>query len=175
MVANEPEGAMTWYPVSDHPTDKATYSFEITVPEGKVAVANGLPAREPTTVDGWTTWYWDAPDLQASYLSTASVGDYDLRVSETADGVPIIDAVDDNLTPDNLARTNASLALQAEMIDFLENVRAVPVQLLRLDRRRRQHWLRARDPDPAGVLPGRRRGHGHSRACPPVVRQRRQP
>ncbi|MET0525237.1 MAG: M1 family metallopeptidase [Nocardioides sp.] len=119
MVANEPEGAMTWYPVSDHPTDKATYSFEITVPEGKVAVANGLPAREPTTVDGWTTWYWDAPDLQASYLSTASVGDYDLRVSETADGVPIIDAVDDNLTPNNLARTNAGLALQAEMIDFL--------------------------------------------------------
>ena len=40
---------MTWYPVSDHPTDKATYSFEITVPEGKMAVANGLPAREPTT------------------------------------------------------------------------------------------------------------------------------
>ena len=48
MVVNEPDGAMTWYPVSDHPTDKATYDFEITVPTGKVAVANGLPAREPT-------------------------------------------------------------------------------------------------------------------------------
>ncbi len=119
IVANEPDAAMTWYPVSDHPTDKATYSYEITVPDGKVAVANGLPAREPTTDDGWTTWYWDAPDLQASYLSTASVGDYDLRESETADGLPIIDAVDDDLTPANLARTNASLALQAEMIDFL--------------------------------------------------------
>ena len=61
MVANEPDGAMTWYPVSDHPTDKATYGFDITVPEGKVAVANGLPRREPTTDDGWTTWYWDGP------------------------------------------------------------------------------------------------------------------
>ena len=47
MVVGEPEGSMTWYPVSDHQTDKATYSFEITVPEGKVAVANGLPARRP--------------------------------------------------------------------------------------------------------------------------------
>ena len=36
---------MTWYPVSDHPTDKATYTFEITVPEGKVAVANGVQSQ----------------------------------------------------------------------------------------------------------------------------------
>ena len=47
MVVNEPEASMTWYPVSDHQTDKATYGFEITVPEGKVAVANGLPAHDP--------------------------------------------------------------------------------------------------------------------------------
>ncbi|HEU0214022.1 MAG TPA: M1 family metallopeptidase [Jiangellaceae bacterium] len=120
MVVGEPEGTMTWYPVSDHPTDKATYTFEITVPEGKVAVANGLPSRDPVTADGWTTWYWDAPDEQASYLTTASVGDYDLRFSETADGLPIIDAVDDNLTVTNAAITDASLALQAEMIAFFE-------------------------------------------------------
>ena len=120
MVVSEPEGSMTWYPVSDHPTDKATYRFEITVPEGKVAVANGLPARKPTTRQGWTTWYWRAPDLQASYLTTASVGDYELRRSETPAGLPIIDAVDDGVTPANLATTNASLALQAEMIGFLD-------------------------------------------------------
>ncbi len=120
MVVGEPEGSMTWYPVSDHPTDKATYSFEITVPEGKVAVANGLPAQDAVTENGWTTWYWDAPDQQASYLTTASVGDYDLRFSETDDGLPIIDAVDDNLTSANAATTEASLALQEEMIAFLE-------------------------------------------------------
>ena len=120
MVVSEPEGSMTWYPVSDHQTDKATYGFEITVPEGKVAVANGLPARDPVTEDGWTTWFWDAPDLQASYLTTASVGDYELRFSETDGGLPIIDAVDDNLTAANAATTEASLALQAEMIAFLE-------------------------------------------------------
>ncbi len=119
MVVGEPEGSMTWYPVSDHPTDKATYSFEITVPEGKVAVANGLPARDPVTEDGWTTWFWDAPDEQASYLTTASVGDYELRHSETDDGLPIIDAVDDALTSGNAAITEASLALQADMIGFL--------------------------------------------------------
>jgi aminopeptidase N len=120
MVVSEPEGSMTWYPVSDHQTDKATYSFEITVPEGKVAVANGLPARRPVTRRGWTTWFWKAPDLQASYLTTASVGDYELRYSKTDDGLPIIDAVDDGLTPANAATTEASLKLQPDMIAFLE-------------------------------------------------------
>jgi aminopeptidase N len=119
MVVGEPEGSMTWYPVSDHQTDKATYSFDITVPEGKVAVANGLPAGDPITANGWTTWFWDAPDAQASYLTTASVGDYELRFSETAGGLPIIDAVDDALTPVNRSISEASLALQADMIDFL--------------------------------------------------------
>ena len=121
MVVGEPEGSMTWYPVSDHQTDKATYSFEITVPEGKVAVANGLPAGDPVTENGWTTWFWDAPDEQASYLTTASVGDYELRYSETSGGLRIIDAVDDNLTPANAATTEAGLALQADMIAFLED------------------------------------------------------
>ena len=120
MVVGEPEGSMTWYPVSDHQTDKATYSFEITVPEGKVAVANGLPEPDPITENGWTTWFWNAPDLQASYLTTASVGDYELRFSETDGGLPIIDAVDDSLTDANAAITDASLALQADMIAFFE-------------------------------------------------------
>jgi aminopeptidase N len=123
MVVSEPDGSMTWYPVSDHQTDKATYSFEITVPEGKVAVANGLPPRDPETSNGWTTWYWDAPDLQASYLTTASVGDFDLRPTYySGSGVPIIDAVDTKLGTTQLNTTNNSLALQPEMIDFFESL-----------------------------------------------------
>ena len=122
MVVSEPEGSMTWYPVSDHPTDKATYGFEITVPEGKVAVANGLPAREPVTAGGTTTWFWDAPDLQASYLTTASVGDFERRaVANSRSGVPILDFVDTKLSATRLATTNASLALQPAMIDFFES------------------------------------------------------
>ena len=87
---------------------------------GEGAVAHGLPARHPITKKGWTTWFWDAPDLQASYLTTASVGDYQLRYATTDDGLPIIDAIDDGLTPENAATTDASLKLQPDMIAFLE-------------------------------------------------------
>ena len=122
IVVSEPEGSMTWYPVSDHQRDKATYSFEITVPAGKTAVANGLPAREAVTADGETTWFWDAPDQQASYLTTASAGDFVQRPTATsASGVPILDFVDANITGNALTTTNASLALQARMIDFFES------------------------------------------------------
>lgn len=121
MVVSEPEGSMTWYPVSDHQTDKASYELAITVPEGKVAVANGLPSADPVTDGGWTTWSWDAPDQQASYLTTASVGDYELRTTETETGLPIIDAVDDDLTAANRRTTDASLAAQADMIGFFES------------------------------------------------------
>lgn len=123
MVVSEPDGSMTWYPVSDHPTDKATYSFEITVPEGKVAVANGLPAQDPITANGLTTWYWDAPDEQASYLTTASVGDFELRDTYySASGVPIIDAVDTKLSASRLNTTNASLGRQVAMIELFEEL-----------------------------------------------------
>ena len=60
MVVNEPDGAATWYPVNDDPEDKATYTFRITVPEGKTAVANGRPSGHPATKAGWTTWTWKA-------------------------------------------------------------------------------------------------------------------
>ncbi|MGW8368681.1 MAG: hypothetical protein ACWGPN_08365, partial [Gammaproteobacteria bacterium] len=43
-VASEPVGAAAWYPVNDHPRDKATYRFEITVPQPYVVAANGLLA-----------------------------------------------------------------------------------------------------------------------------------
>lgn len=114
FVANEPEGASTWYPANDHPTDKAAYDFRVTVPDGKTAVANGFLV-DMTSEGGSTTYTWHAPEQMASYLSTASVGDYDLREYE-AGGVPIIDAVDRDLP----ATADDTLARTGEMIDFFE-------------------------------------------------------
>ncbi|MDQ0850010.1 aminopeptidase N [Arthrobacter sp. B3I9] len=122
MVVNEPDGAPTWYPVNDDPEDKATYTFRITVPEGKTAVANGLPAGRPTTKAGWTTWTWRASDQMASYLSTATVGDFVLSEEDGARGLPIINAIDAGVTGAALHETKAALALQPKMINFLEGL-----------------------------------------------------
>jgi aminopeptidase N len=121
MVANEPDGAATWFPANDHPTDKATFTFDVTVPKGLVAVANGLLDGRRTR-DGLTTWSWDAgDDLMAPYLATASIGNYRLERSR-AEGVPIIDAVDEDLTSANAKITADTLTLTGEMIEFFEDV-----------------------------------------------------
>ncbi|MGB3761635.1 MAG: M1 family metallopeptidase, partial [Ornithinimicrobium sp.] len=113
MVVSEPDGSSTWFPVNDHPTDKATYTFDITVPEGLVAVANGELVGDSTSA-GRTTWSWNAPDLMASYLVTATVGNFELRTSYANDGTPIIDAIDKDLAPS----ASASLALTPAMMAF---------------------------------------------------------
>ena len=59
VVAGEPEVAALWFPVNDHPTDKALYTFRIKVPAGLEAIANGLLV-DSRTFQGWTTWTWVA-------------------------------------------------------------------------------------------------------------------
>ena len=34
LVVGQPHVAATWYPVNDHPSDKASYTFRVTVPKG---------------------------------------------------------------------------------------------------------------------------------------------
>ncbi|WP_433467235.1 M1 family aminopeptidase [Spirillospora sp. CA-128828] len=52
FVACQPSGAHTWFPSNDHPSDKATFDFEITVPQGLTAIANGEPDTPPASSGG---------------------------------------------------------------------------------------------------------------------------
>ena len=110
LVIGEPHVADTWYPVNDHPSDKAAYTFRITVPAGLEAVANGL-LEDTSTSGGWTTWTWVAREPMASYLTTASVGEFDLR-SYKHRGISLLDAVDPDLyAPTGAPRTGSQFAI----------------------------------------------------------------
>ena len=61
FVVSEPSGAATFFPVNDHPTDKATYTFRITAPEDQVVAANGLLVAENDSGHGTTSWTYEAP------------------------------------------------------------------------------------------------------------------
>ena len=110
LIIGQPHVADTWYPVNDHPSDKAAYTFRITVPAGLEAVANGL-LEDTTTSGGWTTWTWDAREPMASYLTTASVGEFDLR-EYRHHGISLLDAVDPDLYgPTGAPRTGSQFAI----------------------------------------------------------------
>lgn len=93
FAIGQPRSASTWFPVNEHPRDKATYTIELTVPDGLVAVSNGvLEERTPARAPGWTVWRWDERHPMASYLTTVAIGDY--RLHETVHrGKPVITAV----------------------------------------------------------------------------------
>jgi aminopeptidase N len=115
VALGEPESASSWFPVNDHPRDKATYDVQMTVPAGLAVISNGVPGPSRTT-DGWTTWHWSERVPMASYLSTVVIGKY--RVSNaTHQGKPLVTAIPADLPPDNPAER--SLARTGEIADFL--------------------------------------------------------
>lgn len=88
FTLDEPQGAATWFPVNDHPSDKATYVFRITVPKPYVAAANGvLVTTEAKGAD--QTFVWEMRQPLASYLATVTVGDYKVEETTAIGGVAI--------------------------------------------------------------------------------------
>ncbi|WP_373321708.1 M1 family metallopeptidase [Micromonospora okii] len=117
VALGQPESASTWFPVNDHPSDKATYEFEITVPEGLTAVSNGVPVGRSTRA-GWTTWKWAERSPMASYLSTVAIGEFRVTQGEHK-GRPVFSAVTTKV-PQGAA--DASIARTVEVADYLEGV-----------------------------------------------------
>jgi aminopeptidase N len=115
IALGQPWSAATWFPVNDHPADKATYDIEVTVPDGLAALSNGVPG-ERTSADGWTTWRWAERAPMASYLTTLVIGDYRVRTGTHA-GRPMVTAVPAGLPA--AGPEAASLARTGEIADFL--------------------------------------------------------
>jgi len=115
IALGQPESASTWFPVNDHPLDKATLDIAITVPDGLSALSNGVPG--PTsTADGWTTWTWSEQTPMASYLTTMVIGDYRVSTS-THDGKPMVIAIASALPARGPAER--ALARTGEIADYL--------------------------------------------------------
>ena len=71
----EPNGAYSWYPVNDQPSDKAFYDVRISAPKSWVGIFNGrLVNRRTTARRTVTRWHLASP--AASYLTTIAIGDY---------------------------------------------------------------------------------------------------
>ncbi|MCX4670683.1 M1 family metallopeptidase [Streptomyces sp. NBC_01381] len=89
----EPTGSMTWFPGNHHPSDKATYDIDVTVPSDYTAVSNGT-LRETRQRGKRTTYRWHNSEPMASYVATVVTGVFDISTSTTDDGLPVYTAVD---------------------------------------------------------------------------------
>jgi aminopeptidase N len=84
----EPFGAFTWYPVNDHPSDKAFYDATISTDAGLTSVFNGT-LEDASTSGDTTTRRWHLPQPAASYLVTVAIGEYEATEATGPAGLPI--------------------------------------------------------------------------------------
>jgi aminopeptidase N len=84
----EPYGAFTWYPVNDHPSDKATYDVRLDVPRRWVGVSNGRMTSRRVGHGRTVTRFTNA-DPMASYLVTVAVGPYRRYTQTGPHGLPL--------------------------------------------------------------------------------------
>jgi aminopeptidase N len=127
FVVNEPMGAQSWFPSNNYPTDKARFDTLIRVPDGKTALGVGELAARTENGDDTTTWHWREDDTTATYLTTATVGDFRFdatTMAETSTGrtLPVYNAIDAAATPEQLEGITESLARAPEQVNFLSDL-----------------------------------------------------
>jgi aminopeptidase N len=97
-VLSEPDGAESWYPVNDHPLDKATYRFEITVPQPWVVAATGNLLG--TVSEGNKVRYiWEMDKPMASYLASVDIDHYIMQESMGPDNIMIRNYIPQDVDP----------------------------------------------------------------------------
>jgi aminopeptidase N len=97
VAMNQPHMAPWWFPVNDHPIDKATFDISTTVAKGREVVANGKLVSKKRTKRG-TTWRWRADEPMAPYLAFFAAGDFTIKRG-TDNGLPWVNAVSQQLSP----------------------------------------------------------------------------
>ena len=117
FMGDEPNVASTWMPLSDHPSDKATWTFRVTVPEGKSVVANGQLVSQ-VTANGKSTFTWDEPNQMATYLATADIGNWVVKTGRTPGGIPETVAVDPTIIAGNPTAVDFFFDTTAEATDL---------------------------------------------------------
>lgn len=73
LAVGEPQGTAAWIPCNNIPTDKASFSFDVTVPNGLKAVANGRLMRTDRQ-DGNVRFRWREKAPMSTYLAVLDVG-----------------------------------------------------------------------------------------------------
>ena len=117
-VLGEPNGAENYYPVNNHPLDKASYTFRVTTPKPYEVAANGI--LEETIDNGDTSTYvFEANDPMAGYLSTVNIYEgFDTQTQTSANGVPIRNYFAEGIPAEQLEAFDR----QPEMIDYFSEI-----------------------------------------------------
>jgi aminopeptidase N len=78
IVAGQPDGAPSWFPCNDLPSEKASYRITVTAESPYTVVANGELVDRRVRASR-TTWVYEQAEPMATYLATVQIGLYERR------------------------------------------------------------------------------------------------
>jgi aminopeptidase N len=117
FMGDEPNATSTWIPLNDHPSDKATWTFRVTVPAGLEVVANGRLVKQSQSA-GKSTWVWDERYPMSNYLATADIGQWIFKNGMTPGGIAETVALDPTLLTINPGAMDYFFDTTAEASDL---------------------------------------------------------
>ncbi len=79
-----------WFPCVDNFTDRAVYDFNITCPDNKIALCNGVLTNETAHGNGTKTFNWEMNDPIPTYLASVAVAPYTFSQWLHESGVPVV-------------------------------------------------------------------------------------
>ncbi|MCQ4206492.1 M1 family metallopeptidase [Streptomyces longispororuber] len=108
----QPNGAKMIFPSNDHPSQRAPFTFRVTTPADRTAVANGRLTDKAERPGGRVRWTYESEQPVATQLVQLAIGDFRLIDSKGLDGIAVRDVVPTalvaptkqyrDLTPDHL-------------------------------------------------------------------------
>jgi aminopeptidase N len=117
FVLSEPDGSADFYPVNDHPLDKATYTFRVTVPKPLEVAANGV--LKDTIANGdTTTFVFEEHSPMASYLATIDIDKFNTESMKSDNNIPIRNYYSAELP----AEVRKPFARQGEMLTYFSSI-----------------------------------------------------
>ena len=87
---NWPDRVHHWIPCLDHPSAKATITFNITAPARDLVVANGQLARVETNASGTRTWTYTEGAPIPPYCMIVAVGEFALNSPSQPSVTPLL-------------------------------------------------------------------------------------
>jgi aminopeptidase N len=114
-ATSEPHIASIWFPVNDHPLDKATYDVSVAVPTGTQVLADGV-LTGTSTANGQTRFNYHSASPEASYLQTLTIGHFTTNATTASDGRPFSTAYDQKLKPAVLQVAQADVDRTPEVL-----------------------------------------------------------
>ncbi|WP_433454361.1 M1 family metallopeptidase [Streptomyces sp. CA-142005] len=116
-ICPQPNSAHTVFPCNDHPSDKADFTFRITVPNGLRGVANGVLTGTESLSGGRTAYSYRSLSPIATELVQITVGDYVIKDRQGPHGLPLRDVVPSA----RAAALEPALALTPGLVTWLED------------------------------------------------------